>query len=111
MRKSKLSQREAWLLMAEHWRADCISRTGSPVDGSCGSYGLCKCLGKLWADGLITEETYSVMRKRLGLVRRPHDGYSWPTTKRGALARRRFCLRMAREMEVKQATKRQEDSQ
>lgn len=102
----QLSQREAWLLMAEHWRADRISKTGSPVDGSCESLGLCRCLVRICVSKLITEETYSLMRERLALVRRPHDGYSWPTTQRGAQARRRFCLRMARELAVTQATER-----
>lgn len=92
--KHKLSQREVWLLMAEHWRADRIAYMHGVV-GSCLQTGLCNCAAQLLHFGVITLATYRVIIDRLGMQ---DGGFRWPRTTRGAQARRRFCLRMAREV-------------
>lgn len=96
-RKSKkLNQREAWLLMAEHWR----TRTRGSLFSSCGSQGLCDCLIDIRKTGAISAGIYETMETRIMKVKcLPRSGYSWPRTKQGAQARRRFCLRMAHECE------------
>lgn len=94
-----LTEREAWLLLAEWWsgklRTDDDGDT-LMVGGKWGCYGLCSSIVLLSSTGRISQEIQESMRRKLGEV--PGSDYRWPQTLAGARQRAAFCRRMAAEL-------------
>ena len=89
-----LSERQAWLRIAEAYGVD---ELGQFSDEHLTRTGLCRAISKLRNAERVTHETFVAMHQRLSL-HRPFGaiGYWWPLNHTGAFARIAFCRRMAR---------------
>lgn len=99
-----LTEKEAWLFMAENWKID--------EDGDCiyegfHHFGLCHLVRTLINLQKINENTAINMSNKLKVEtkilneQRPethYSAYAWPTNENGAIKRINFCKRMIKEL-------------
>lgn len=95
--KRKLSERQAWALLAKVWREE------AKLFRSFHSYcflGLCSSVTMLFYDDRITPVTSDKMRQRINdeQDRLDADSLIWPLTSDGALERALFCERQVRRL-------------
>lgn len=103
-----LTEKEAWLFIAKCWRKAC--KWYSDEWGTCIATGICPYINRLYGgrtlgDGShmckITVKTYESMHKKIATLAPPPIDlakHRWPTTRDGARARVRFCVKMAKEI-------------
>ena len=94
--KRKMSEREAWLYLAECWDKAKIGENGYPLCAKIGNDGLCPSIETMYFDmDAIGQDAYQSMLSKIP-DRRPHSiAYVWPLTMAGAKQRADFCRRMA----------------
>lgn len=98
-----MSERKAWLYLAELWRHTVDDNVGDVrvVDGANSAWGLCHSIGRLCRRGEISKRTARSMEGKIPSGRRFLNNYAWPLTKNGARSRVRFCVQQARLFERK----------
>jgi len=104
---SYLTEKEAWLKLAEFWSKDgkmdreyCTYQVQIASDYE--ASGLCPSCDILYTVSLIDMTTYKAMMSKITLERESHVGgygfnnlWIWPVTKEGAPMRVAFCRAMA----------------
>lgn len=96
MSKRKMSEYQAWMLLASKW--DRTQRNGNAcpsvaIDGII-YFGLCECI---YYSDPGSALTFNMLNKIAMFAPKPTvTGYRWPRTAKGARGRAAFCRRMAR---------------
>lgn len=93
----KLSERQAWLLLAKYWKEPVSVWTGMQKVENIECKGLCVSINAI--NNKITTDTRIDMFGRLSDYRKKHHKYYmyvWPTTQDGAKERVKFCQDQAR---------------
>jgi len=93
----KLSERQAWLLLAECWKKPVNAWTGIQKVENIECKGLCASINAITHK--ITIDTRIDMLGRINDYRKKHHKYYmyiWPTTQDGAKERIKFCMDQAR---------------